>query len=153
MQHLELKFDYSPWYILLCLMIGALFAFVLYQKKGPWSNQINYMLATFRFLLVSLLAFLLIGPFLKLIKNRIERPTYVFAVDNSTSIATVNDSARLQEILQSLNAISNKLQEEDYNTEIRLLDGTEPSFDSVKFTGQSTDLAQQLEDIQNNYEG
>lgn len=153
MQHLELKFDYSPWYILLCLMIGALFAFVLYQKKGPWSKQINYMLATFRFLLVSLLAFLLIGPFLKLIKNRIERPTYVFAVDNSSSIAAVNDSARLQEILQSLNAISNKLQEEEYNTEIRLLDGTEPSFDSVKFTGQSTDLAQQLEDIQNNYEG
>ena len=81
MQHLELKFDYSPWYILLCLVAGVLFAFILYQKKGPWSKQINYLLATFRFILVSLLAFLLIGPFLKLIKNSIEKPTFVFAVD------------------------------------------------------------------------
>lgn len=153
MQHLELKFDYSPWYIILCLLVGALFAIVLYQKRGPWSKQLNYLLATLRFFLVSILAFLLIGPFLKLIKNRIERPTFVFAVDNSTSMSAVNDSAALQDVLQNLKSINGTLQEEDYNTEIRLLEETEPFFDSVQFTRQSTNLSQQLEEIQNNYEG
>lgn len=153
MQHLELKFDHSPWYILLCLLAGALFAFILYQKKGPWSKQLNYLLATFRFILVSILAFLLIGPFLKLIKNTIEKPTFVFAVDNSQSIAAVNDTSSLVNLMQNLRDVSDALAEKDYNIEIRLLDDVEPVFDSVDFTSQSTNLSRLLADIQNNYEG
>ena len=153
MQHLELKFDYSPWYILLCLVAGVLFAFILYQKKGPWSKQINYLLATFRFILVSLLAFLLIGPFLKLIKNSIEKPTFVFAVDNSQSIAAVNDTSSLVDLMQNLREVSSVLEENDYNIEIRLLDDVEPVFDSVDFTSQTTNLSQLLVAIQNSYEG
>ena len=35
---------YSPWFILLCIGAGLVYAFVLYKKKGPWSEQINKLL-------------------------------------------------------------------------------------------------------------
>ena len=82
----EFIFQSSPWFILLCLMAGGIYAFVLYQNKKTFSSLHNRILAIIRGLLVSLLAFLLLNPLLRNIKSSIEKPTVVLAVDNSSSM-------------------------------------------------------------------
>src|SRR5207244_30183 len=84
------------WFILLCLLLGAAYAFVLYgndtslNEVHPWLKK---MMAVLRFLLVSLLAFLLLSPLIKNISYEKEKPIVIIAQDNSESIVVNKDSA------------------------------------------------------------
>jgi hypothetical protein len=57
----EIIFQSSPWYVGFCLLLGAVYAFLLYQPAPAWSKQINWLLAFLRGALVSLIAFLLLA--------------------------------------------------------------------------------------------
>lgn len=155
MQHSKLLFEYSPWFILLCLTIGVLYAFLLYQKEGPWGKKINYALAALRFLLASILAFLLIGPFLRQISNTIEKPSYVFAIDNSASIKAMVDSADLKQIMVQISEMKNKLGSQNYASELRSFSSSEADRQesNLNFDHPSTDLDGLLKGIQADYEG
>ena len=155
MQQSKLLFEYSPWFILLCLTIGVLYAFLLYQKEGPWGKKINYALAALRFLLASILAFLLIGPFLRQISNTIEKPSYVFAIDNSASIKAMVDSADLKQIMVQISEMKNKLGSQNYASELRSFSSSEADRQEsdLNFDHPSTDLDGLLKGIQADYEG
>ena len=155
MQQAKLLFEYSPWFILLCLSIGALYAFILYQKHGPWGKKVNYLLASLRFSLASILAFLLIGPFLRQVNNTIEKPSYVFAIDNSASIKAMVDSSDLQQIMGEISQLKDQIESRDYATAIRSFNTGEAGKQeaNLTFDYQSTDLDGLLKDIQADYEG
>lgn len=155
MQQSKLLFEYSPWFIILCLTIGVLYAFLLYQKEGPWGKKINYALAALRFLLASILAFLLIGPFLRQISNTIEKPSYVFAIDNSASIKAMVDSADLKQIMVQISEMKNKLGSQNYASELRSFSSSEADRQEsdLNFDHPSTDLDGLLKGIQADYEG
>ncbi len=155
MQQAKLLFEYSPWFIFLCLALGVLYAFLLYQKEGPWGKKINYSLAALRFLLASTLAFLLIGPFLRQVNNTIEKPSYVFAIDNSASIKAMVDSSDLKQIIGSITGIKEQVTTQNYATVVRSFSITEldPAKDNITFDYQSTDLDGMLKKIQADYEG
>jgi hypothetical protein len=154
MDRWQLNFEYSPWFILLCLLAGAIYAFVLYQKKGPWSKTINYLLATGRFLLVSLLTFLLVGPIIKQIRNETEPPHVVVAIDNTLSVKETSDSLRIQALLSKVKELAAQLQQKDYQVSFRTFDGASASLDpaEISFDHQQTNLDDLLSDIQNDYE-
>lgn len=152
----------SPWFTLLCLLVGAGYAFALYQKKSVWSPQINYILAGLRFLLVSFLCFLLLSPFIKQNRNTREKPRVVFAIDNSLSVSLGSDSARSRELLQRLAQTSKQLEGKGVETAVQSFDeglitgkGAAPSqvISSLLFNGNATNLSQLLNKIQTNYEG
>lgn len=154
MQQLRLLFEISPWFILLCLLAGAVYAFVLYQKNSPWSKKTNYLLAGLRFLLVSIMTFLLLGPFIKQINNTFEKPAYVFAIDNSLSISAVNDSIFLNKMLNDIGHIGEELSGEDFKITYRSFDQiNQQSPDTLNFDHQVTDLDNLLRQIQSDYEG
>jgi len=157
MQQVQLLFDYSPWLLVPCLLMGALYAFLLYiRSKGfrnpSWGKRINYTLAGLRFALVSLLCLLLIGPFIKQIKNTLEPPIVVFAVDNSRSIAAVQDSTDLAELRAAMDAAADILGNNEYMLDYRTFDGFQPA-DSLKFDYSSSDVADLLSSIASDYEG
>ncbi len=152
MQKSQLLFEYSPWFILLCLVVGVAYAYFLYQKGGPWNKKVNQLLAAIRFLLASILCFLLLGPFLRQIKNTIEKPTYVFAIDNSTSILKATDSVVFQKILNQFEDISISLAEKKFNTEFRTFEGKKKTTDGIVMNHSSTNLNSLLENIQTDYE-
>lgn len=153
MRDIEVLFDSSPWYIVLCLIAGAAYAFLLYQKKGPWSQNINKFLATLRFVVVSLIFLLVLGPFIRMVKNITEDPSIVFAIDNSLSITESLDSLTIYQILDSLDGINTKLQEKNYHTEVYTFNGPQKSFEHIRFDSHSTNLNQLLTNIQSSYEG
>lgn len=153
MQEARFFLDSSPWFVLLSLVIGATYSFVLYQKKGPWSKRILWALATFRFITISTLCFLLLGPLIRLIQNELEEPTWVVAIDNSTSILATTDSVALSQVVQSIQDLANDLKD-DFRVEIRSLSGLqEAEASAISFDQGASPLYNMLEDIKADYEG
>src|SRR5688572_25785055 len=115
----RLIFEHSPAFILLCLAAGIGYAWVLYTSKYSWTSGINKILFFVRALCVSLLAFLLVGPIIKLTRNLFEKPTLVFLVDNSLSLREALDSARRNGLLAEIRARAQTLSGKDYEVEVR----------------------------------
>lgn len=154
MQRPALIFEHSPWFLILCVLAGAAYAFLLYKKAGPWGPRLNKLLFVIRMIVVTFIAALLISPVLKQVKNIIERPTMVFAIDNSSSVAEVVDSSRLQGMNDEVKRLAAKISD-SYNIEYRNLSGAhgEEFPDSVSYNAQSTDLNTLLNNIKQDYEG
>lgn len=82
--------DY-PWYFcLLCLLLGAAYAFVLY-RKAP--SRWRWAMAALRTLAVSAIAFLLLAPMARQRVHERQRPVVVLAQDASQSVTLSADSA------------------------------------------------------------
>lgn len=143
----------SPWLILACLLAGALYAWLLYSKKSPWPASINYGLAALRFVVVSMVAFLLLGPLVRYLKNTTKKPLVVFAIDNSRSVSLFTDSVQLRQTQQGLQSILTKLQTENFDTQIRLLqpDESPANLNQITFTGQTSNLSQLLTSVQEEF--
>lgn len=150
----EFIFQSSPWFILLCLLAGGIYAFVLYQNKKTFSPLQNRMLAIIRGLLVSLLAFLLINPLLRNNKSTIEKPTVVLAVDNSSSM-THSGQAKLEALKKNLQQLKESIEAKGASVEIQNLDeeADNQSISDIKFTKKRSDLSQMLANIKSSYEG
>ncbi|MDG1176362.1 MAG: hypothetical protein P8N07_11275, partial [Flavobacteriales bacterium] len=73
----------SPlWYVLLCLLISGLGAFLLYRKDRNLAELSTFrkrVLAALRFLSLFFLAFLLLEPLLEYSKKKVEKPIIVLA--------------------------------------------------------------------------
>jgi hypothetical protein len=154
MRELELIFENSPWFILLCLVAGGIYAFLLYQKKSPWGKNLNMALAFVRFTLVFFIAFLLLGPYLKQLKNYIEDPTIVFAIDNSLSVIESSDSTVVYGVMGELDQIKAKLRRAGFNSETYTFEGpVKEGLNNIAFDYRSTNLNQMFSNIQSDFEG
>lgn len=150
----EFIFQSSPWFILLCLLAGGIYAFVLYQNKKSFSPLQNRILGIIRGLLVSLLAFLLINPLLRDNKSTIEKPTVVLAVDNSSSM-THGGQAKLEALKKNLQQLKESIEAKGASVEIQILDEEtdNQNISDIKFTKKRSDLSQMLANIKSSYEG
>lgn len=84
--------DY-PWYfLLLCLLAGALYAWWLYRRT-EFSKPIRWLLTVLRSLVVSVIAFLLLSPVLRQKVHERQRPRIVLAQDVSGSVSSTADSS------------------------------------------------------------
>lgn len=152
MQDFQFLFTLSPWFILLCLLAGAVYAWLLYKpaSKQPWSGLKNNLLFGLRFVLISLLCLLLLGPYVKQLKRTYEETTLVVAIDNSLSLAEVYDSAQLADISARIQALQESLAPK---AQIELRTLSQPTqADSIRFTEKSTNLSQLLSSVRAEYE-
>jgi hypothetical protein len=145
MQHLI--FESSPAFILLCILLGLGYAYLLYRGKQTWSKRMNQLLFAARAIIVALVAFLLVGPVLKLTNNIFEKPALVFLVDNSTSLKDNVDSLKIQ---RELNETTKQLHEQGYDVVWKDLNGKE--INKLKFDNKSTDLTGALRTVASDYE-
>jgi hypothetical protein len=139
--------------ILACLAVGLLYAWLLYSKRTPWPKPINYMLAALRFVVVSFLCFLLLGPLVRYVANTTIKPTIVFAVDNSQSVSLFSDSVQLQQATQGLQRILSRLEEEGFHTQVRTLATDQPpqNLAEVRYSAETSNLSQLLSGVQDEY--
>jgi len=146
--------EYSPYFLILCVLAGLIYAALLYTKEAPWSLWLNRVLAAMRFLLVATICFLLLNPFIRLIKNYFEKPIIVFAIDNSQSIPLATDTTATNKLKNDLDLLAKELKEKEFEVSIQTLDEakTNESIASVKFDKQTTNLGGLLSAVQNNYE-
>ncbi len=153
MDQLQLIFEESPWWVLASVALGVGYAWLLYQRGGPWSNTTNRILAGLRGLLVGLIVFFLINPLLKQIISEIEDPVFVIAVDNSSSMLGVDEDpqaikARFRELKETIDNDVTDVDIYSFDGKLLLSD-----FDSLRFNTKATDLSRLLKRISSDYEG
>ena len=86
--------DYPWYYVLLCLLLGAAYAAVLYFV-GPasFTRRLRWVLSVLRFLAVSAIAFLLLAPLSKQNVTERQLPQVVLLRDVSQSVVLGADSS------------------------------------------------------------
>ncbi len=111
----------------------------------------QYALWTLRFLSLFLIAFLLLGPLMKLVTNRTEKPVIVVAVDGSQSITANKDSAFyrntfVKEINKFKEALSGNFDVKTYTIGKDITENFTGSF-----TEKQTNLSGLFDELKNNY--
>lgn len=146
--------EYPIWFSLFCMLLGVIYAFILYRKEEKLKEVKSWLvklMATARFLLISILAFLLLSPFIKTLFNKVEKPVIIIAQDNSSSILLNKDSTFYKnEYLQKLANLKTKLEEnyevKTYTFGEQLTEGL-----AVKYKQKTTDLSSTFNEITNKF--
>ena len=93
----SLSFQYPAWYLIFCILMGLVYALVLYYRDQTFreqSSRLNPILGTLRFLTVTILCILLLSPLLKSLLTETKKPVVILAQDQSESIAAeMNEEA------------------------------------------------------------
>jgi hypothetical protein len=142
------------WFSVFCVLLGAVYAFVLYRKEeklneiAPWLIQ---LMASFRFLLITLLAFLLLSPFIKTRFTKVEKPVIIIAQDNSLSILLNKDSIFYQnEYLQKLKGLKKSLAKK-YEVKTYTFGDALTEGNQIDYSKKSTDLSNTFDEIGNKF--
>jgi len=148
-----LKTAYSPYWLILCIVLGLVYAYLLYsRKKEPWTPIWNKVLFVLRFLVVSIIGYLFLEPFLSIQKTTSEPSKIIFLWDDSES---VNKSARdLQTYWESLQQFRSELQnEKGIDIPVIGLDGTDLSGeDSIQNNRNTSPLNSAIKNIDENFD-
>jgi hypothetical protein len=105
---------------LACLLLGCLYAWILYGKNTSLTKNLKYVLAALRILFVTTIIWLLFAPLVKQISYLPEKPIIVLAHDNSISVAQVKPAGfnqhKYQQDLQKLvDQLSSKYEVKTYS--------------------------------------
>lgn len=143
--------DFSAWLLIPCLVAGFALAWLFYQKSDIENKNLKVILLIFRGILLSLLSFLLLSPFLKLTQKRIEKPIIIIAQDASESVAQSAalgfDSVKYH---QDLEALSRKLGKDAEVKVLHFGDGVASGFD-FKQDARQTDFSQLFNEVKNQF--
>lgn len=157
---MKLIIDYPWYYVLLCLLVGAAYAFVLYRRNSKktddgMSKWMTALLAALRFLAVATIAFLLLSPLVKRETARKEKPIVILLEDNSQSLNLCHDSAYYNTTFQQeMDKLATDLSKDydirryHYGSSVtELCDDIEPSL----FTDTKTDMAAAIDEVAERY--
>ena len=132
-------------YSLFCILIGVIYAYLLYRNNKFENKILSRILFIFRSFIVSVLAFFLLNPFISKISTVEEKPIVVLAQDVSISCAGSKDSTFFASLSDQL---SNNFDVVEYNYS----DDVSEGFSSKKI-GESTDISNLLEEVELKYSG
>ncbi|WP_018343445.1 hypothetical protein [Cytophaga aurantiaca] len=140
MNGISLYASSSPWFILLCIAIGATYGYTLYSKKQTlWSKRTNYILAALRVVLVSIIVYLLFGPVIRYFENSKEKPTILVHIDNSSSLKLISDSTQRVQWISTIEKITSALESEGIETRVHSFDG-KAELNAISFNHASSNL-------------
>ena len=148
---INLLFESSPWLLLVCALLGAIYAFVLYQKKSNWPKPINWLLAIVRGILVSLLSLLLLNFFIKKTENKVQKKVIGIVIDNSKSMQNLGKN-NLASLKNALVDLKNKLAEKDFEVEVGSF-SQNTNIDSLQFNQNATNLGNLIASFKTKHEG
>ncbi|MES2592051.1 MAG: hypothetical protein V4608_09215 [Bacteroidota bacterium] len=149
--------EYPIWFVSFCIIAGLAYAGVLYyrdKKLNELSLWMVRLMGIFRFLIVTILSFLLLSPLLKTVNREVEKPVIVIAQDNSESLVVGKDSGFYKtEYKQNLQKLIDEL---DNKYEVRLYSFADKikersSTDSLEFNEKQTDISSLFDEIETRY--
>ena len=139
----ELSIDSSFFYILICISLGFIFTYLLYNNKlKSIPKNVNLILFVIRFFYLSVILLLLLNPIIKLKNNYFEDPILIFAKDNSTSI---NEDINVELISLKNNLLNFKSYEFSFSDKI--YNGF------IKNTGLKSNFSNLFDELNNKFEG
>jgi hypothetical protein len=87
--------EFPLWLVIFVILLGAGYACFLYFRNNTvvFEKVPRIVMACLRGVAMSLLAFLLLAPMLKMVRKQVDKPLILVAVDNSESVVSGKDSA------------------------------------------------------------
>ncbi len=153
---MSLQFAYPVYFIAFCLLAGAVYAFLMYynryfgERNRFWSFP-NWLLATFRFLSVSLIAFLLLSPFIKSYYKEVQEPVVAVAMDNSASILLNRDSTYYRDTFtKAMKRLVSRL-ENSYQVKTYAYGSQVSNEKELTYEARASNLSKPLEKIYDDY--
>ncbi len=105
-----------------------------------------------RFLSVSLILLFLLNIFIKRLQNETENPIILLAIDNSSSMASVDDSAYVKnEFLKGIEKLKSELEGKFQVKQLLFGSSSRTSDAPPTFTEKETDLENLIDEVENNY--
>ncbi|WP_295773275.1 hypothetical protein [uncultured Mucilaginibacter sp.] len=131
----------SGWYTPLCLLLGILYAWLLYRSPVTLGSKARWGLSALRAVAVAIIAFLLVSPLVKSVTYQPQKPLVLIAQDNSSSINSFkpqgfnshNFNSRLADIKKQLGT---DYDVREFNFDSNLHDGL-----STANNGKQTNIA------------
>lgn len=152
----EISFEYPFYFITFCLLAGVIYAGLAYYKSFYTRQKAffefpNLIMAFLRFLAVSLIAFLLLSPFIKDYFKKIEQPAVVVGMDNSKSITLNRDSSFYKDSFPAM--LENTIRELSNDFEVAPFTFGENVSDGmgVNYEEQKTNLGEMLDVVYDRY--
>ncbi len=146
---MELITQYSAWYILLCLLLGVVYASFFYWRNSKLTelpSTLKIVLFCFRTLVVSLISFLLLSPFIKAVSSTVEKPILVIAIDNSASVGETNTKLLQEKIAGIKSAFASQ-----YELNFCSFGDKVQHNDSLSFRDKTTNFSNLFEDLETRY--
>lgn len=150
---IQLVTGYSLWLLPLCLALGAGMAVLLYYSNTSedFSRTVVWLLSVFRFLSVSLIAFMLLSPMVKTIVRTSEKPAVVIGIDNSRSMLGNPDSTFVKnELHKRIEKLSAELGNGFEVIKYTFGDEVKPG-DTLGYTGNLTDISAFITQVNNRF--
>ncbi len=152
MQQVKLIFENSPWWLIVCLAAGFLYAFVLYRQPVQWSPNMRKTLFALRWLAVFIIAALLVNPMIRYLTSLVEKPVLVLAVDNSSSIGLVNNAGNEKQVNELVRKLRDQLSGKAVDLQVATFNGQHAKDSTIRFTNKTTDLTGLLQRVESQVE-
>jgi len=141
----------SGWWVPACLVLGLLYAWLLYRQPANLGKYFRYGLSVIRALVIFFIAMLLVSPLVKTIKYNPQKPLVLIAQDNSASISTFkapgfNADKLVTDLSKLKQELGDKYDVQEFNFDKDLNNGL-----SNKFNGRQTDMANALRQLNNKF--
>jgi len=141
----------SGWWALACLLLGCLYAWLMYRQPLDLSKQFRYILFAFRALAVFIISLLLLAPLVKSINYQSQKPLVLVLQDNSESIKlfpspNTNPVDLIAELTKLKSSFGDNYEVHEFNFDRTLNNGL-----SNKFNGKQTDIASALKQVNERY--
>ncbi|MHB8207453.1 hypothetical protein [Mucilaginibacter sp.] len=144
----------SGWWALACLLLGCLYAWLMYRQPVDLSKQFRYILFAFRALAVFIISLLLLAPLVKSISYQSQKPLVLILQDNSESIKLFPTQSKVSPPGGDLEGALTKLKSslgDNYEVHEFNFDRTLNNGLSNRFNGKQTDIASALKQVNERY--
>lgn len=153
---MNIIWDYPLWVLLLCPLVGLIFAGLLYFRNKDHEEipkKFRIAAAVFRFLSITFILLLLFSPLLRTMGKEKDEPIIVIVQDNSESIRLNKDSAFYNGEYKSKFAALQKNLSENYETVVYTAGEKLTQNGALTFNEKQTDYEQIFKELEAVYAG
>ncbi len=152
----QLITEAPAWMLIFCPLAGFIYAWLLYRKETTFSGTarwITLLMASLRFVVVTVLAILLLSPLVKTLFTEVERPLVIILQDQSRSVISVRDSVQVKkEYPAALTALQKELESDFDVRTFRIGDEVKEGI-TYNFSGSMTDLSDPVTELRSRFAG
>lgn len=139
----------SPWWLLLCIGIGLIYAHLFYGKQIR--GKLKSVLFTLRAIMVTLICLLILSPLISSKEEVEEKPLLIIAQDNSESIPLgVSNNFNPKQYQTDLKSLENQLKQQYDIAFLSFGDKVRPK-EEWNFKDQQTDVSELFDYINDQY--
>ncbi|MDB5154594.1 MAG: hypothetical protein JWR54_3345 [Mucilaginibacter sp.] len=140
----------SGWWTPVCLLLGLLYAWLMYRQPVSLGKTARYRLFAARAIAVFILSFLLIAPLVRSVAYNPQKPLVLIAQDNSESVKlfglTPSPSPKESDFIEGLSKLKQQLGDQYDVREFNFSQDIKDSL-STKFDGKQTNISSAIHQL------